>query len=184
VKDLRGRRIPARYLAGLSDLQGQRIAELTASRDAPFPIDLPTDRIARQRGLVRRSAYTEIATARGIEFRGDPEEASDRMLRYYGGRGDVSDAIAAAYRKGIGAWRSGHRPGVSAVEWGVARVNSLVVGGKTAWTADRKQFAAFPLGVQRRIVEELPEVLDALLDQGRTADVEFLIEHIAGDERG
>lgn len=40
------------------------------------------------------------------------------------------------YRRGVGAWRTGHRPGTTPEQWGLARINSFVTGGKTRSTAD------------------------------------------------
>lgn len=38
--------------------------------------------------------------------------------------------------KGMGAWRSGHRPGANRQQWGFARVYSFLVKGKAFYTAD------------------------------------------------
>ena len=183
--DLAGRHIPERYLAGLPPaLQKQRIRELTESRDAYKRGDyseLPTDRAARKMGLVKESSYTTVAKKRGIEWRGDARDMASRVLTYYAGRassGDVqalTDALEASFRKGLAAWKSGgHRPGATAQNWAVARVNSLVVGGKTSWTADKKQFAVLPDDVRKKVVQKLPELYSALKSQGRQRDVESI----------
>lgn len=182
-RDLKGRAIPERYLAGLSPtLRKRRIAELTESRDAYRRGDyseLPTDKAARRAGLVKQSAYTTVAKRRGIEWRGSPEDMAERVLAYYSGSRrnaeDFSEALDGVFDKGLAAWKSGgHRPGATAQQWAVARVNSLVVGGKTSWSADRKEFGLLSSTVRRQIVAELPEVYDALAEQGRTADVEYI----------
>jgi len=184
-EDLAGRHIPDRYLEGLPPaLQKQRIRELTESRDAYWKGDyseLPTDRAARKMGLVKESAYTQIAKERGIAWRGDATDMAQRVLRFYGARGSasevqkVAEAIQMAFKKGLAAWKSGgHRPGATAQNWAVARVNSLVVGGKAAWTADKKQFATLPAAVRKKITDSLDEVLSALHAQGRQRDVAYL----------
>jgi hypothetical protein len=38
-------------------------------------------------------------------------------------------ALRAIYNKGLAAWRTGHRPGASAHQWAMARVNSVLTGG-------------------------------------------------------
>ena len=38
-------------------------------------------------------------------------------------------ALRAIYNKGLAAWRTGHRPGASAHQWAMARVNSVLAGG-------------------------------------------------------
>jgi hypothetical protein len=188
--DLAGRHIPERYLAGLpTKLQQQRVRELTYSRDAYRRGDyseLPTDRIARAMGLVKESAYTAVAKRRGIEYTGGFGNMAMRVLRFYGGRNAsreeierLSGALSASFKKGLAAWKSGgHRPGATAQNWAVARVNSLVVGGKTAWTADKKQFASIPEAIRRVIASQIPEVIDALQAQGRKKDVAFLSSRV------
>jgi hypothetical protein len=183
--DLEGRFIPERYLAGLPPaLQKQRIRELTQSRDAYRMGDfseLPTDRAARKMGLVKESAYTTVAKKRGIEWRGDADDMASRVLTHYVGsapvraRTELAQALAASFKKGLAAWKSGgHRPGATAQNWAVARVNSLVVGGKTAWTADKKQFAVLPDKAKEEVVAQIGDVLAALKKQNRQKDVDYL----------
>jgi hypothetical protein len=40
------------------------------------------------------------------------------------------------YDRGHAAWRTGHRPGTTPQQWGLARVNSFIVGGTTQKTTD------------------------------------------------
>jgi hypothetical protein len=44
--------------------------------------------------------------------------------------------IKESYDRGLAAWRTGHRPGATAQQWGFARTASLLVKGKTYYTAD------------------------------------------------
>jgi hypothetical protein len=44
--------------------------------------------------------------------------------------------LKQVYDRGVVAWKGGHRPGASPEQWGLARVNSFIVGGKTRHTAD------------------------------------------------
>ncbi len=41
------------------------------------------------------------------------------------------------YNRGVAAWRTGHRPGAGKEQWGLARVNSFVTGGKTTKINDK-----------------------------------------------
>lgn len=45
--------------------------------------------------------------------------------------------LKKVYDRGVAAWRTGHRPGTTPQQWGLARVNSFVTGGKTTKTADK-----------------------------------------------
>lgn len=182
TRDRRGRKIPEKYLAGLPPrLRQRRIDELTESREAYRHGDyseLPSDREARKMGLVKQSAYTTVAKQRGIEWRGDALDMAKRVYRYYGGSGSpkaFAKGLEQVFAKGLAAWRSGgHRPGATAQNWAVARVNSLVVGGKAAWTADKKQFGLLPPVVRKHIVQSLPEVYEALKEQNRQSDITFI----------
>jgi hypothetical protein len=44
--------------------------------------------------------------------------------------------LQTVYDRGMAAWRTGHRPGASQHAWGMARVHSFVLHGKTWRTAD------------------------------------------------
>ena len=44
--------------------------------------------------------------------------------------------LRTVYNRGMAAWRTGHRPGASQHAWGMARVHSFVLHGKTYRTAD------------------------------------------------
>jgi hypothetical protein len=37
-------------------------------------------------------------------------------------------------KRGMAAWKTGHRPGANQEQWGYARVNSFLTGGKTIGT--------------------------------------------------
>ena len=44
--------------------------------------------------------------------------------------------LKQVFNRGVAAWKSGHRPGTTPAQWGLARVNSFITGGKTRTTAD------------------------------------------------
>lgn len=46
------------------------------------------------------------------------------------------DLLQKSYDRGMAAWRTGHRPGATQQQWGYARVSSLLMLGKTAYTTD------------------------------------------------
>lgn len=46
--------------------------------------------------------------------------------------------LRKVYRRGVAAWNSGHRPGTTPQQWGMARVNSYITKGKgTYYGADK-----------------------------------------------
>ena len=50
--------------------------------------------------------------------------------------------LRRVYDKGLAAWRTGHRPGISQHQWAMARVNSFIVGGP-ARKADKEIWDAY-----------------------------------------
>lgn len=44
--------------------------------------------------------------------------------------------LKKVFDRGVAAWRTGHRPGTTPSQWGLARVNSFATGGKTRQTTD------------------------------------------------
>lgn len=185
--DPRGRHIPEKYLAGLPPhLRAQRIRELGASRDEYGTGDfteLDTDAIARKMGLVKLSAYRAVAIARGFDVSqvNSLEEMARKALRYYGAKATpaqvskLAAGLKKVYGKGLAAWKSGgHRPGASSRNWADARVASVLVGGKAAWTADNKQFNMLPASARKRVVAQLPQLYAALKQQGRTRDISYI----------
>ncbi len=44
--------------------------------------------------------------------------------------------LSRVYKRGLAAYKTGHRPGTSQNQWAMARVNSVLTGGKAA-TVDK-----------------------------------------------
>ncbi len=50
--------------------------------------------------------------------------------------GVPASLIRESYNRGIAAWRTGHRPGATKEQWGIARYRSMLLCGKTHYTTD------------------------------------------------
>ena len=48
------------------------------------------------------------------------------------GKKVTAGQLGRVYNKGLAAYRTGHRPGASPNQWAMARVNSVLTGGKAA----------------------------------------------------
>ena len=48
------------------------------------------------------------------------------------GKKVTAGQLRQVYNKGLAAYRTGHRPGTSPSQWAMARVNSVLTGGKAA----------------------------------------------------
>lgn len=64
-------------------------------------------------------------------------EDATKSFREKSAKSGISAGILRkVYNRGVAAWRTGHRPGTTPQQWGHARVNSFITGGKTRTTAD------------------------------------------------
>ena len=132
---------------------------MTEARDGKKGyLELSTDILARRKGLVRRSKYTIEAQQRGIEHRGDYRDTARRALAYYDvpvsekNIDRVAKELEKVFKKGLAAWQTGgHRPGASQAAWAYARVASVLVGGKAAFTADKGNVSRFPAKLKEGI---------------------------------
>ena len=50
--------------------------------------------------------------------------------------------LKMVYNKGLAAWRTGHRPGATQVQWALSRVNSFVTKSSGTWGKADKDLAA------------------------------------------
>ena len=59
------------------------------------------------------------------------EESADKGLAAKAKASGISiGTLRTVYRRGVAAWNSGHRPGTTPQQWGMARVNSYITKGK------------------------------------------------------
>ncbi len=77
----------------------------------------------------RKSSYTSKFHAKYPDAKTLPEIAK--------ATGISKKILEEVYNRGMAAWRTGHRPGASQHAWGMARVHSFVMHGKTWRTADK-----------------------------------------------
>jgi hypothetical protein len=50
--------------------------------------------------------------------------------------------LKKVFQRGVAAWKTGHRPGTNAVQWGLARVNSFTTKSSGTWGKADKDLAA------------------------------------------
>jgi ribosomal protein S18 acetylase RimI-like enzyme len=166
IRDSKGRKIPQKYLARYKGKKlTQRKKEIEQRRDEyqkaldkygdedNFPRatlqklyrPFKTDKGVKS----KRSSYTVEAKKRG--FTGSIANKAKQASKYYGGK--VSQAVLKEVNaRGMAAWASGgHRPGQTSHSWGIARVNSFLVGGKTFFTSDKDLASKLPKKVQTAI---------------------------------
>jgi Family of unknown function (DUF5824) len=111
-----------------------------------------TQNLQRKRSATRRTkmsskdpkAYVPFKSDKGVKTR--KSSYTERFHRKYPGATSLPEIAKATgiskgilqevYDRGMAAWRTGHRPGASQQAWGMARVHSFALKGKTYRTAD------------------------------------------------
>ena len=144
IKDREGTQ-PAKYYA--KDAEGDKMAKSTkqararhfekgASKDddddsAYKPA--PGDKSAK----TKPSQHTNKMKKKFPDLYKEMKENADKSLAKKAEASGISVSILKqVYKRGVAAWRTGHRPGTTPEQWGHARVNSFITGGKTRTTAD------------------------------------------------
>lgn len=80
----------------------------------------------------------QIMEAVDFIFESNPKEAIKNKAEK---TGIAYSILKQVFDRGVAAWRTGHRPGTTPTQWGLARINSFATGGKTRTTADKDLWA-------------------------------------------
>jgi nicotinic acid mononucleotide adenylyltransferase len=92
----------------------------------------------------------------------DLDESSDAALEKKASETGVSKSILKqVYSRGVAAWRTGHRPGTTPEQWGMARVNSFLTGGKTQKTTDADLWKKHK-GITEDFLDEAKSLMEAV----------------------
>jgi len=121
---------PAKYYKGLTRKQKiRREKEIKSHAKRNFTkkrayTPFYTDTLAK----TKPSSYTEqwnklFPDAKSLDERAKVTGVPKRFLQ-------------ESYNRGMAAWRTGHRPGASQQAWSYPRVSSMLLCGKTHYTAD------------------------------------------------
>lgn len=122
--------LPKRYFSGLSQTKRQtRKRELTRRSKLswkdqkayrPFKTDVGVKTRKSKYTLSWQKRFPDVKSIEGAsKVTGVPESL-----------------IKESYNRGVSAWRTGHRPGATKEQWGIARYRSMLLCGKTHYTTD------------------------------------------------
>ena len=70
------------------------------------------------------------------------EDADTSLQKKADASGIPKGILKQVYKRGVAAWRTGHRPGTTPEQWGHARVNSFISKGKGTWGKADSDLAA------------------------------------------
>lgn len=150
---------PDPYMTGLSDRtekekeeQMKKQAEMDDDDDAAYK-EMPGDKEAREKGKVKTSkhtkSYQELYGESVDEKEGqtndkspiDDDAIETGLAKKAEETGVPIGIIRAVMRRGMAAWKTGHRPGTNEQQWGYARCNSFLVGAEGTWGGADKDLA-------------------------------------------
>jgi dephospho-CoA kinase len=128
-------KLPEKYTTGLTSKEiAAKKRHITrnsklSDRDPDAYKDMPGDKRVRKEGMPLSKYTKKYREKFGEEVSID--ESSDKGLSAKAEKSGVSvGTLKKVYRRGVAAWNSGHRPGTTPQQWGMARVNSYIAKGK------------------------------------------------------
>jgi len=145
IKDKKGTQ-PAKYFA--KDAEGDEMSKSTKDkRDAHFRKQAKKDDDTKSAykpapgdatAKTKPSKYTNKMKKMFPDLYKEmiDENATKSLQKKADASGISLSILKKVFDRGMAAWKGGHRPGTTAVQWGHARVNSFISGGKTRTTAD------------------------------------------------
>lgn len=78
-----------------------------------------------------------------MRFKEYINEKADAAIKNKAEKSGMSAGILRkVYNRGVAAWRTGHRPGTTPQQWGLARVNSFITKSSGTWGKADKDLAA------------------------------------------
>jgi hypothetical protein len=96
------------------------------------------------------------------------DEAAETGLAAKAKKSGMSlDTLRKVYKRGVAAWRTGHRPGTNPQQWGMARVNSYIMKGKGTYH-----------GADKDLREEDEPTGDTLTDE----DINKIVEDLTWED--
>lgn len=159
-----GRKIPKRYLKGLNK-EEMAIAAKEIDKGYKYDIDDPdayeewkSDIKAKARGYKTvPSKYKK----KFIEMYGPLPEKGDFLTKISKATGVKESILKEVEKKGLAAWRTGHRVGANQHAWARGRVYSFVTLGNTVIMGGKKM-GDYKLAVKAGLIKENPPVYGPL----------------------
>jgi len=131
--------LPKKYKSGLSDSTAKK-RKYFWKKLGKYPFSKSDyDKADKVPGDSKKTKPSKYTTAYKEKFGEEIIEESpvDKALKNKSEKSGIPVGILRkVYNRGLAAWVTGHRPGASQAAWGMARVNSFILKGKTWKTTD------------------------------------------------
>ena len=134
---------PAKYHTGLSKSTKQkRDAHFRKKSTKPAPGDARAKTKPSIHTKKYKAMYGEMAKFLTFEDYIVTEAKATAALKKKAEKSGMPLGILRKeFNRGVAAWKTGHRPGTTAVQWGLARVNSFVTKSSGTWGKADKDLA-------------------------------------------
>jgi len=113
--------------------KGHEIADKILKKDENAPSVADVDRLKKQ-GMKPKMKNEEHPAREVYESIAAVRKKAEKSGMPYG-------VLKKVYDRGMAAWRGGHRPGATQVQWALARVNSFVTKSSGTWGGADKDLA-------------------------------------------
>lgn len=143
---------PKNYYKGLSDKEKEARAKQFARQSKMDDDDpkaykpAPGDKDAKTKLSKHTKKYRQMYGEDVLSFSSFndviTEDVDTALKKKADKTGMPLSILRQVYNRGVAAWRTGHRPGTTASQWGHARVNSFVTKSKGTWGGADKDLAA------------------------------------------
>lgn len=142
------KKLPKKYKKGLTASE-EKIMKKEVKSTSKMDDDNPdaykeweSDKKFKERGnKPKKSKHTSEYDKRFGKSESINESATKALKNKSKETGISYGILKDVYDRGMAAWKTGHRPGVSPNQWAMGRVNSFATGGKTRSTTDKDLWA-------------------------------------------
>ena len=174
----------AKYHKGVEDEEDERVDQFKkqAKMDDDDPEaykDAPGDKEAREKGIPK-SKHTKNYEKM---FLGEKKTSNKAIIKKAKETGISYLILKQVYDRGVAAWKTGHRPGTTPQQWGMARINSFVTGGKTRRTADRDLWKKHLANKRKKKKAKSEETIAEAKYQGKTVKLNDPIRNSSGKKK-
>jgi len=134
----------AKYHTGLSkSTVAKRKAHFNKKSTEPAPGDARAKTKPSKHTKKFKQMFGEMADHLTFEDYVIEAKGADAALKKKADKSGMPLAILKkVFQRGVAAWKTGHRPGTNAVQWGLARVNSFTTKSSGTWGKADKDLAA------------------------------------------
>ena len=150
IKDKDGAQ-PAKYHKGLSkSTKDKRDAHFKKKKTGPAPGDAD----AETKPSVHTKKYKQMFGEDMKTFKEVYLKENEGLKNKSKKSGISVGILKKVYNRGLAAYKTGHRPGTSAPQWAMARVNSFITKGSGTWGGADKDLAKQAGGKKEEVEED------------------------------